>query len=66
MQHHHSNLAKMSPLLQAILWNNHGARLLELGDLENAFVWIRLAASVVDGVVSMLVRECSNDAASTS
>jgi hypothetical protein len=44
----------MSTLLQAILWNNHGARLLELGDLENAFVWIHSAASIVDSVVSML------------
>jgi hypothetical protein len=44
----------MSHLVQAILWNNHGARLLELGDLENAFVWIHSAALIVDGVVSML------------
>jgi hypothetical protein len=41
----------MSTRMQAaILWNNHGARLLQLGDFENAFVWIHSAALIVDGV----------------
>jgi hypothetical protein len=40
----------MQPLAQAILWNNQGARLLHLGELQNAFVWIHCAALIVDGV----------------
>jgi hypothetical protein len=36
--------------MQAILWNNQGARLLQLGDLETAVVWIHSAAMIIDGV----------------
>jgi hypothetical protein len=30
--------------MQAILWNNQGARLLQLGDLESSVVWIHCHA----------------------
>jgi hypothetical protein len=36
--------------MQAILWNNQGARLLQLGDLENAVLWIHSDAMIIDGV----------------
>jgi hypothetical protein len=37
----------MHPLLQAILWNNEGARLVQLGELHDATFWIHHAALVI-------------------
>jgi hypothetical protein len=43
-------MSKLHPLVQASLWNNEGARLLLLGDLENAVARIHCAARIVDGM----------------
>jgi hypothetical protein len=40
----------MHPLLQAIQWNNEGARLVQLGELQNATWWIHHAALVIESV----------------
>jgi hypothetical protein len=40
----------MHPLLQAIRWNNEGARLVQLGELQDATWWIHHAALVVESV----------------
>jgi hypothetical protein len=37
--------------MQAIVWKSHGARLVQLGDLESCFVWMHAAALIVDGGV---------------